>query len=135
MRCHKAQLHSHIPVFTSKLQLSCITTQPGAPFTAGIRARRTAPIPIVPEIDDIKPFGNFPDRHRPLPILLIPFSSFRRRGIGEMPVDFASKLHHDVYPSIDPKTTLRNVAEGKVIVLTGAGKGIGEVRGDKRDLV
>ena len=98
-----------------------------------IRARRTAPIPtVVPEIDDIKAIGNFPDHHRPLPILLNPFSSSQRRGIREMPVDFASKLHHDVYPSIDPKTTLRDVVEGKVIVLTGAGKGIGEVRGDKR---
>jgi len=44
-----------------------------------------------------------------------------------MPIDFVSKLHHDVYPSIDPKTTLRGVAEGKTIVITGAGKGIGEV--------
>src|SRR2546423_1354888 len=114
--------------------LECITTR--ALFTAGIRARRIAPIPIVvPEIDDIKAIGKFSDRHRPLPILLNPFSSFQRRGIGEMPVDFASKLHHDIYPSIDPKTTLRNVTEGKVIVLTVAGKGIGEVRGDRRDLV
>ena len=47
--------------------------------------------------------------------------------VWKMPLDFVSKQHHDVYPSIDPKSTLRGVADGKVIVLTGAGKGIGEV--------
>jgi hypothetical protein len=87
---------------------------------------------VVPEIDDIKAIGEFPDRRRSGPILQNPFSSYQHRRIPEMPVDFASKLHHDVYPSIDPKTTLRGVAEGKVIVLTGAGKGIGEVRRDSR---
>lgn len=45
-----------------------------------------------------------------------------------MPLHFVTNLHHDVYPSIDPKFTLRGVAEGKVIVLAGEGKGIGEVR-------
>jgi hypothetical protein len=45
-----------------------------------------------------------------------------------MPLDFVDKIHHDVYPAIDPKGKLSGAAEGKVIILTGAGKGIGEVK-------
>jgi len=45
-----------------------------------------------------------------------------------MPFSLVDKEHHDVYPSIDPEDKLRGAADGKVIVLTGAGKGIGEVR-------
>lgn len=45
-----------------------------------------------------------------------------------MPLDFVDKLHHDVYPAIDPKGKLSGAAEDKVIILTGAGKGIGEVK-------
>jgi hypothetical protein len=44
-----------------------------------------------------------------------------------MLVNLVSELHHDIYPAIDPRGKLSSVAEGKVIVLTGAGKGIGEV--------
>ena len=44
-----------------------------------------------------------------------------------MPVTIVDKEHHDIYPAIDPRGKLSGVAEGKVIVLTGAGKGIGEV--------
>jgi hypothetical protein len=45
-----------------------------------------------------------------------------------MPFSIVDKEHHDVYPSIDPQGKLSGAADGKVIVLTGAGKGIGEVR-------
>jgi hypothetical protein len=45
-----------------------------------------------------------------------------------MPVDYVQKLHHDIYPAIDPKGKLSGAANGKAIVITGAGKGIGEVR-------
>jgi len=45
-----------------------------------------------------------------------------------MPFSIVDKEHHDVYPSIDPKGKLSGAAAGKVVVLTGAGKGIGEVR-------
>jgi hypothetical protein len=45
-----------------------------------------------------------------------------------MPLNLTEKLHHDVYPAIDPKGKLQGTAEGKVVVLTGAGKGIGEVQ-------
>ena len=44
-----------------------------------------------------------------------------------MGINLVEKIHHDVYPDIDPKGKLRGVAEGKVIVLTGASRGIGEV--------
>jgi hypothetical protein len=44
-----------------------------------------------------------------------------------MGLNLIEELHHDVYPAIDPKGKLSGVADGKVIVLTGAGKGIGEV--------
>lgn len=40
---------------------------------------------------------------------------------------FTSKLEHDVYPSIDP-TNLALSQEGKVVLITGAGRGIGRVR-------
>jgi len=46
----------------------------------------------------------------------------------KMPFSIVDKEHHDVYPSIDPKGKLSGAAAGKVVVLTGAGKGIGEVR-------
>jgi NADP-dependent 3-hydroxy acid dehydrogenase YdfG len=42
-------------------------------------------------------------------------------------MSLVEKEHHDVYPAIDPRAKLKGVAEGKVAVLTGAGKGIGEV--------
>lgn len=45
-----------------------------------------------------------------------------------MPVDYVQRLHHDIYPAIDPKGKLSGAANGKVVVLTGAGKGIGEAR-------
>jgi hypothetical protein len=45
-----------------------------------------------------------------------------------MPLNLIEKSHHDVYPAIDPKGKLQSTAEGKVVVLTGAGKGIGEVQ-------
>jgi len=45
-----------------------------------------------------------------------------------MPFSIVDKEHHDVYPSIDPKGKLSGTAAGKVVILTGAGKGIGEVR-------
>jgi hypothetical protein len=44
-----------------------------------------------------------------------------------MGIDIVEKIHHDVYPDIDPNGKLKGVAEGKVIVLTGASRGIGEV--------
>jgi len=33
--------------------------------------------------------------------------------------------HHDVYSAIDSSTTLQNTAEGKTVLVTGAGRGIG----------
>jgi hypothetical protein len=45
-----------------------------------------------------------------------------------MGVDLVEKIHHDIYPDIDPKGKLKGVAAGKVIVLTGASRGIGEAR-------
>ena len=33
--------------------------------------------------------------------------------------------HHDVYPAIDSSTTLAGTAQGKTILITGAGRGIG----------
>jgi len=44
-----------------------------------------------------------------------------------MPVSLVEKQHHDIYPEIDPRGKLSGVAEGKVVIITGAGKGIGEV--------
>jgi hypothetical protein len=44
-----------------------------------------------------------------------------------MGIDIVEKIHHEVYPDIDPKGKLKGVADGKVIVLTGASRGIGEV--------
>jgi hypothetical protein len=51
-----------------------------------------------------------------------------------MPVDLVDKIHHDVYPDIDPKGKLKFSAEGKVVVLTGAGRGIGEVQSQTLEL-
>jgi hypothetical protein len=45
-----------------------------------------------------------------------------------MPFTIVEKEHHDIYPAIDPKGKLSGAAADKVVVLTGAGKGIGEVR-------
>lgn len=45
-----------------------------------------------------------------------------------MPFSIVEKEHHDIYPAIDPKGKLDGAAADKVIVLTGAGKGIGEVK-------
>ena len=41
---------------------------------------------------------------------------------------FTSKTQHDVYASIDPKTTPELGQQGKVVLVTGAGRGIGRVR-------
>ena len=41
-------------------------------------------------------------------------------------MSIVEKEHHDVYPAIDPRDKLKGATDGKVIVLTGAGKGIGE---------
>lgn len=35
-------------------------------------------------------------------------------------------IHHDVYASIDPRTTLKNSQEGKIVLITGASQGIGK---------
>ena len=34
--------------------------------------------------------------------------------------------HHDRYPAIDPKTTLSRSADGKVVFIAGASRGIGQ---------
>jgi len=44
-----------------------------------------------------------------------------------MSLSIVEKDHHDVYPAIDPTGKLSGAAADKVVVLTGAGKGIGEV--------
>jgi hypothetical protein len=52
-----------------------------------------------------------------------------------MPMNLVEKQHHDVYPAIDPKNKLSGAADGKVIILTGAGKGIGEVHAELVKLI
>lgn len=43
-------------------------------------------------------------------------------------LQFTSSVHRDVYPSIDPKQEkIRTIAKGKVVLVTGAGSGFGEV--------
>jgi hypothetical protein len=60
------------------------------------------------------------------------FSSkaFSTAKAAQDPLDFVDKIHHDIYPAIDPKGKLSGAAEGKLIILTGGGKGIGDVRFD-----
>ena len=36
------------------------------------------------------------------------------------------KAHHSQYPAIDPKTTLKGSASGKIIFVAGASRGIGQ---------
>ncbi len=36
------------------------------------------------------------------------------------------KAHHARYSAIDPKTTLKSSASGKIIFITGASQGIGQ---------
>jgi hypothetical protein len=43
-----------------------------------------------------------------------------------MGMNILEKLHHDVYSDIDPQAKLKGGAEGKVVVITGASRGIGE---------
>jgi NAD(P)-dependent dehydrogenase (short-subunit alcohol dehydrogenase family) len=38
---------------------------------------------------------------------------------------FIETVHHDVYETIDPRTTLANKAYGKTVLITGGGRGIG----------
>ncbi|CAF2677052.1 unnamed protein product [Rotaria sp. Silwood2] len=38
---------------------------------------------------------------------------------------FIETIHHDIYETINPRTTLANKARGKTILITGAGRGIG----------
>lgn len=38
---------------------------------------------------------------------------------------FIETIHHDIYDTIDPRTTLANNVSGKTILVTGAGRGIG----------
>lgn len=39
---------------------------------------------------------------------------------------FNVKAHHSLYPAIDPETTLKGSASGKIIFITGASQGIGQ---------
>lgn len=43
-------------------------------------------------------------------------------------LQFTATVHRDLYPAIDPgRSSLQRVARGKVVVVTGAGSGFGEV--------
>lgn len=43
-------------------------------------------------------------------------------------LQFTPTVHRDVYPAIDPSSErLQRNARGKVVVITGAGSGFGEV--------
>ena len=48
-------------------------------------------------------------------------------GPNEM-YQFTSSTAHDVYAAIDPAKTLELGQQGKVVLITGAGRGIGRVR-------
>ena len=44
-------------------------------------------------------------------------------------LQFTETIHRDLYPAVDPtQPNLQHVAQGKVILVTGAGSGFGEVR-------
>ena len=40
--------------------------------------------------------------------------------------DPVKTIRHDVYPSIDPRTTFKDSQQGKVVLITGASQGIGK---------
>lgn len=40
--------------------------------------------------------------------------------------NLALRVHHDRYPAIDPRTTLKDTAAGKVVFIAGASRGIGQ---------
>ena len=43
-------------------------------------------------------------------------------------LQFTKTVHREVYPAIDPTSAeLRRIASGKVVIITGAGSGFGEV--------
>lgn len=37
------------------------------------------------------------------------------------------RVHHDIYPFIDPSQSLKNSAQGKSVLVTGGSRGIGKV--------
>ncbi|TFY61774.1 hypothetical protein EVJ58_g4301 [Rhodofomes roseus] len=41
-------------------------------------------------------------------------------------VNITEHLHHDVYPAIDPRGALKDSCQGKSVLVTGAGRGIGK---------
>lgn len=44
-------------------------------------------------------------------------------------LQFTETVHRDVYPAIEPTNgEMRQIAHGKVVVVTGAGTGFGQVR-------
>lgn len=44
-------------------------------------------------------------------------------------LQFTPTVHRDVYPAIDPSNDkIRGIAQGKVVIVTGAGSGFGEVK-------
>jgi hypothetical protein len=62
--------------------------------------------------------------------LYLPFSTYFSSQFAfrtKMPINIVEKTYNDVYPAIDPKGKLSGAAAGKVVLLTGASKGIGEV--------
>lgn len=43
-------------------------------------------------------------------------------------LQFTANVHRDVYPAIDPSgEEIQRIAQGKVVLVTGAGSGFGEV--------
>ena len=41
-------------------------------------------------------------------------------------IDPVKTIRHDIYPSIDPRTTFKDSQQGKVVLITGASQGIGK---------